>query len=102
MFNQKKITMKNLSSTSLFKYFAVTLLFSCFQLIGLGQDSGTTSTTVKTTTTEHTEWYTAPWVWIVGGIVVVILLVAIISSGRRSRTTVTDTGAGTRTITTDD
>lgn len=95
--------MKNLSSPRLFKYFAVTFLFSCFRLIGLAQDSGTTSTTVKTTTTEHTEWYTAPWVWIVGGIVVVLLLVAIISSGRRSssRTTVTDTGAGTRTITTD-
>jgi len=72
-------------------------------LIGLAQDGGTKSTTVKTTTAEHSEWYTAPWVWIVGGIVVVLLLVAIISGGRRSssQTTVTDSGAGTRTITTD-
>ena len=103
MFNQKKITMKNLSVTNFLKYFTVTLLLSCFQLISMGQDGGTTSTTVKTTTTEHSEWYTAPWVWVVGGIIVVLLLVAIISSGRSSssRTTVTDTGAGTRTITTD-
>jgi hypothetical protein len=95
--------MKNLSAMNLFKYFTVTLLFSCFQLICFGQDSGTTSTTVKTTTTEHTEWYTIPWVWVVGGIIVILLLVAIISSGRSSssRTTITDTGAGTRTITTD-
>jgi hypothetical protein len=102
MFNQKKITMKKLSVINFLKYFTVTLLLSCFQLICLGQDSGTTSTTVKTTTTEHREWYTVPWVWIVGGVIVILLLVAILSSGRSSsRTTVTDTGAGTRTITTD-
>jgi len=94
--------MKNSSVTNLFRYFTVTLIFACFQLMSFGQD-GTTSTTVKTTTTEHSEWYTAPWVWVVGGIVVILLLVAIVSSSRSSssRTTVTDTGAGTRTITTD-
>ena len=95
--------MKNLSVTNFFKYVTVTLLFSCFQLICLAQDSGTTSTTVKTTTTEHREWYTIPWVWVVGGIIIILLLVALINSGRgsSSRTTITDTGAGTRTITTD-
>ena len=93
--------MKKLSATNFFKFFTVTLLLVCFQLISLGQD-GTTSTTVKTTTTEHREWYTVPWVWVVGGIIVLVLLVAIISNGRSSsRTTITDTGAGTRTITTD-
>ena len=95
--------MKNFRTINFLKYFIAALLLSCFQLISLAQDSGTTSTTVKTTTTEHREWYTIPWVWVVGGIVVVLLLVAIISSGRgsSSRTTITDTGAGTRTITTD-
>ena|SRR6476660_5472959 len=95
--------MKKLSVTNFFKYVTVTLLFSCFQLICLAQDSGTTSTTVKTTTTEHREWYTIPWVWVVGGIIIILLLVALINSGRSSssRTTITDTGAGTRTITTD-
>lgn len=96
------ITMKNLSLSNSLKCFIAVLLFNCFQLICLAQDSGTTSTTVKTTTTEHREWYTIPWVWVVGGIIVIALLVALLSSGRRSsQTTITDTGAGTRTITTD-
>jgi len=94
--------MKNLSLSNSLKCFIAVLLFNCFQLICLAQDSGTTSTTVKTTTTEHREWYTIPWVWVVGGIIVIALLVALLSSGRRSsQTTITDTGAGTRTITTD-
>ncbi len=93
--------MKNLSMTNFFKCFIVTLAFTCLNLIGWAQDS--TRTTVHTTTTEHTEWYTAPWVWVVGGIIVVVLLIALINSGRGSSrtTTVSDTGAGTRTVTTE-
>src|ERR1041385_7352345 len=94
--------MKNLSAIHHFKYFIAAFLFSCFQLICLGQDSGT-STSVKTTTTEHREWYAVPWVWVVSGVIVLLLLI-VIFSGRRgssSQTTITDTGAGTRTITTD-
>jgi len=92
--------MKNLSLTNFFKCFFATLVSTCLGVLCWSQDS--TRTTVTTKTTEHTEWYTAPWVWIVGGIVVVLLLVAIFSNGRRSsQTTITDTGAGTRTITTD-
>lgn len=79
-------------------------IFSFVQLISFGQDSGNggTSTSVKTTTTSHTEWYAAPWVWIVTGVVVILLLVVLLS-GRRSsssRTTITDAGT-TRTIATD-
>jgi hypothetical protein len=94
--------MKNLSVTKFFKYFIAAFLFSSFQLVCLAQDGGT-KTTVKTTTTEHSEWYTIPWVWVVGGVIVLLLLIAIINSGRNSssRTTITDSGAGTRTITTD-
>lgn len=92
--------MKNLSLTNLSKCFFVTLVATCLGLLSWSQDS--TRTTVTTKTTEHTEWYMMPWVWIVGGIVVILLLVAIFSNGRRSsQTTITDTGAGTRTITTD-
>jgi len=95
--------MKNLPLANFFKYFIATLLLSCFKLISWSQDSGSTSTTVKTTTTEHREWYTIPWVWVVGGVIVILLLIAIIANGRSSssRTIITDTGAGTRTITTD-
>jgi len=94
--------MKKLSLTNFFKYFMPALLFSCFQLVCLAQDGGT-KTTVKTTTTEHRDWYTIPWVWVVGGVIVLLLLVALINSRRSSssRTTITDSGAGTRTITTD-
>ena len=93
--------MKNLSATHFFRSLMVTLAFTCFNLICWAQDS--TKTTVRTTTTEHREWYTIPWVWVVGGIVVILLLIAAIGNGRRSssQTTITDSGAGTRTITTD-
>ena len=97
--------MKSLSSRFWWKSFAALLVFNLVQIICWGQDAqDNASTTVKTTTTQHTEWYTAPWVWIVGGAVVILLLVAILSGGRSSsRTTVTDVGGGstTRTITTD-
>jgi hypothetical protein len=93
--------MKNLSAANFFKCLIVTLALSCFNLIGWAQDS--TKTTVRTTTTEHREWYTIPWVWVVGGIVVILLLIAIVANGRRSssQTTITDSRGGTRTITTD-
>jgi hypothetical protein len=99
--------MKNLSNRIWWKSFAAILMFNLIQIICWGQDAqgNGSSTTVKTTTTQHTEWYTAPWVWIVGGAVVILLLVAILSGGRgsSSRTTITDVGGGTtsRTVTTD-
>ena len=41
-----------------------------------------------TTTTTTTQWYTEPWVWIVGGALLFILLLgAILGGGSRSRTT---------------
>ena len=98
--------MKSLSV--MWKSFAAMLMFSFIQIICFAQDNpnnGSTSTVKTSTTTEHSEWYTAPWVWIVGGAIVILLLVAILSGGRgsSSRTTVTDVGGGgtTRTITTD-
>lgn len=95
--------MKSLSVT--WKCFTATLILCLIQVMSWAQDNpdNGSSTTVKTTTTEHTEWYTAPWVWIVGGAIVILLLVALLSGGRgsSSRTTITDVGRGTRTITTD-
>lgn len=48
-----------------------------------GGGSSTTITTKETTTTT-TEWYTEPWVWIVGGAVFIIILVALIRSNSNS------------------
>jgi hypothetical protein len=31
----------------------------------------------------HSQWYTQPWVWIVGGAVFIILIVALTRGGRR-------------------
>jgi len=48
-------------------------------------------TTTETTTTTTTEWYTQPWVWIVGGAVLLIIIVALVrgnSSTEVSRTTI--------------
>ena len=53
------------------------------------------STTSADTTTTTTDWYTQPWVWVVGGAVFLIILIALLrgnSSNTRdkevSRTTV--------------
>jgi uncharacterized protein involved in response to NO len=95
--------MKSVARDRFWKSFLFTVVLFAFRAVSLAQDSqgGSSSNTVKTTTTEHTEWYTAPWVWVVGGAVVILLLVALLS-GRRSssRTTISDAGTS-RTIVTD-
>lgn len=78
------------------------LLFSFFNLALFaqntgtsgGDDGGTSKTTITSeTTTTTTEWYTQPWVWIVGAAVLIIVLVALLRGSSRdtkevSRTTV--------------
>jgi len=61
----------------------VTFLMLCFlQTMTWAQDStGTSSTTHSTVTTETHNWYTEPWVWIVGGAVLLLLLVALLRGG---------------------
>jgi hypothetical protein len=49
------------------------------------QEKGIDVDVTKTTTTTTSEWYTEPWVWIVGGLVFVLLLAAMLSGGRSSR-----------------
>ena len=66
----------------------------CFMQLTVGaQDSTSTnrSTTITTETTTTSDWYTQPWVWIVGGAVLLIILVALLrgnSNKEVSRTTV--------------
>ncbi len=40
--------------------------------------SSTRVTTSETTTTTSSDWYTQPWVWIVGGAVFIIILIALL------------------------
>jgi len=72
-------------------------LLSIMQLSLWAQDSTGSSSSVtvhKETTTTTTNWYTQPWVWIVGGAVFILILIALLrgnssSSDREvSRTTV--------------
>lgn len=91
-FVTKNETMNKVISKTAGK-FLLFFLFSFMQLISWAQDSTSTSNTTIVTkeTTTTTEWYTEPWVWIVGGAVLLIILVALLrgnSNKEVSRTTV--------------
>jgi hypothetical protein len=48
-----------------------------------GDDASVTvsKTTTSTSSTTMDNWYTQPWVWIVGGLVFILLLVALVRGG---------------------
>ena len=85
----KKLTLPTLQR------FILLCFFSCLQLLSFAQDntgSATTKSTTETTTTK-TEFYTQPWVWVVGGIVLILIIAALVrgnnsSTKEVSRTTV--------------
>jgi len=83
-----------------FKSFISLLVFNFMQLVVLAQDSTSSSSSSSTTVTteQTTEWYTSPWVWIIGAAVFILLLVALLrgnsgrsTSGSSDRVTVTKT-----------
>ena len=82
------------SITRLVQRIVLIFLFSMSQVLLWAQDSTSTSVSVtKETTTTTTEWYTQPWVWVVGGAVFLIILIALLrgntnSNKEVSRTTV--------------
>lgn len=90
------------------KFLMATLVLSCLQLVLMAQDS--TSTATSTTSTKSTtsvsinesgEWYTQPWVWLVGAAVFILLLVALLRGGGSSRssgTAHTDRVTVTKTV----
>ena len=75
--------------------FFVMLFLSLFSLVLWGQEEGsggestTTTTTTRSTSVNVTDtagdWYTSPWVWVIGAAVFILLLVALLSN-RRSDT----------------
>ena len=76
--------MKSISLKA-FSYLMI-LIFSVLQLPLLAQDNpgGTdskVSVTTSETTTTTTDWYTQPWVWIVGAAVLIIVLIALLRGG---------------------
>jgi hypothetical protein len=85
------------SFTATVQRIVLLVLFTMCQVLLLAQD--TTSTTKVTVTNEGktvttNEWYTQPWVWVVGGAVFLIILIALLRGGSStsnkevSRTTV--------------
>lgn len=92
--NNKKEKMKKLIIRHANKI-ALTFMFSMVQLLAMAQDStgGSSSITKESTTTTTTtsEWYTQPWVWIVGAAVLIVIIVALMrgnSTKEVTRTTV--------------
>ena len=79
--------MKKLSSQTVFRALLV-FLFTIVNAIVWAQDSSgvsSKSVTKESTTTTTTDWYSKPWVWIVGGAVFIIILVALIRGGSSDR-----------------
>lgn len=95
--------MKKSAKLFTFKTFITLLVFNFIQLVLQAQDSAGSSSTTSTTTsvsTEHTtEWYTSPWVWVIGAAIFILLLVALLR-GNSSRTTAgtTDKTTVTKTV----
>jgi len=85
-----KTTIKNLKNRLML--LIVLLMNTTLALAQDGADGGGASVTVSKTTTSSTsssmpqDWYTQPWVWIVGALVFILLLVALVRGGS-SRTT---------------
>ena len=79
--------MKNSAKLIRFKSLITLLIFNFVQLVVLAQDSTSSSSTTTSVTTEQTtDWYTSPWVWVIGAAVFILLLVALMrgNSGRAS------------------
>ena len=98
--------MKQLTRWMNFKTLLTLLVLSSIQTIAWAQDStGTTSTRSETVTTEtHTDWYSQPWVWVVGGVVLLLILYALLrgNTGTASNATSrTDKVTVTKTTSTD-
>jgi hypothetical protein len=90
------------------------LVFNLFSLLVFAQENSGTAeetTTSKTSTTKTTDinisadnagdWYTQPWVWIVGAAVFILLLIALLRGGGRDTVTTSDRVTVKKTIETD-
>lgn len=84
------------------KMFFALLIFNGMQLVLLAQDSTSTSTTSSNTRidmSEGGEWYTSPWVWVIGAAVFILLLIALLRGGGNKHTDATRTDKVTVTKT---
>lgn len=104
--------MKQIAKGLAFKSLLTFLMIACFQTIILAQEnassesaSGSTTTTKSVSVTSHAnDWYTSPWVWVVGAAVFILLLVALLRGRSDGPTTAsrTERVVVSKTSTTDD
>ena len=64
----------------------VILLFTSFCAFAQEEGGKVITKTSTTHTSSSDQWYTAPWMWVVGAGVFILLLVAILRSNSSSRT----------------
>ena len=60
----------------------ISLLF--ISILTFSQEGGGGGTDIDVNIEKKGDWYTQPWVWIVGGAVFILLLVALLRSGKRA------------------
>jgi hypothetical protein len=77
--------MKEIKNGVMCKSLMTFLMVALVQTVLWAQDNGSgssgTSSSSVSVTTESTQWYAAPWVWIVGAVVLILLLVALLRGG---------------------
>jgi hypothetical protein len=93
--------MKNSSKLLNWKNFIATLFFACIQTALWAQDSGGSSTTSSSkkvdVSVSSSNWYSSPWVWVIGAAIFILLLVALVG-GSRGRTSSGDRVTVTKTV----
>lgn len=88
-----------------FKSIVTVIVFSLLQTVLWAQDNTESTTTshssVSVTGNDQSNWYTQPWVWIVGAAVFILLLIALLRGGGSSASR-TNKVTYTKTVSTDD
>jgi hypothetical protein len=91
--------MKQLAKGLTLKTLLTLLMIAMFQMLvwaqeeasGSGSSPGSSSTTTTTksssVSSQSADWYTSPWVWVIGAAVFILLLVALLRGGSRSGAT---------------
>lgn len=106
--------MKHLTKTMSIKSIITLLMLAVMQTAvwaqegggsGSGSEGGSSSSVSVTRTTETTSsnWYTSPWVWVIGAAVFILLLVALLRGGgdRTAAASRTDKVTVTKTTSSD-
>ena len=97
--------MKKVIKSLNIKMFLMLMACTLLQVVLFAQDSGgsTTSSSSKkvdiNVSNNSGDWYTSPWVWIIGAAVFILLLVALVGGGRNRGTDAsTDRVTVTKTV----